>query len=85
VGGGKDAYLIFTDRNGILQRAIRWGVSDSTNGLTALNEVGGESSIFGVGHYQTDLYFKSDTLPGNIGNKNGYLARWDTSGTLQWA
>lgn len=81
--GGSDAFLIKYSNDG----TEKWAVGSRSSGSVYANRVAAdkEGNVYIAGHYQSNVQFGGVTTLTFIANVDVFLAKYDSSGSFQWA
>lgn len=79
--GDYDGLVISFDPNGTFRWATRMGGGDSDKARGVVSDMG--SNIYVTGYYSGNADFSGTSLPGH-GHTDIFIAKYDTSGLLQW-
>jgi len=80
--GSYDAFVAKYDTSGTVQWATRIGGTDTDNGHGIATDSDG--NVYVTGNYRGSITIGSTTLT-NSGSDDVFVAKYDTSGTVQWA
>ena len=80
--GSSDVFVAKYDTSGTVQWATSIGGPGSDNGYGIATDSGG--NVYVTGRYQGTVTIESTTLT-NAGSYDAFVAKYDTSGTFQWA
>jgi len=80
--GSTDAFVIKYDTLGTVQWARSIGGANITQGQGIATDSGG--NVYVTGKYSVTITVGSTTLT-NAGSDDGFVVKYDTSGTIQWA
>jgi hypothetical protein len=82
--GSSDAFVAKYDTSGTVQWATSIGGTGSDDGYGIATDSGG--NVYVIGNYSSDsITIESITLYSNSASNDAFVAKYDTSGTVQWA
>ena len=82
--GGEDVFVAKYDTNGAVQWATSIGGTDTSLGFGIATDSAG--NVYVTGEYEGTVYFEPSTsLTSSGSNYDGFVAKYNTSGTFEWA
>ena len=81
--GGDDAFVAKYDTSGTVQWAKSIGGTSSDNGRGIATDSNG--NVYVTGKYSTTATFAPGTTLTSVGSSDAFVAKYNTSGTVQWA